>query len=342
MKTLLLFGAIALSVNAFGQNVNIPDANFKAYLVGELAINTNDDAEIQVTEATAFGGAIDCASLDIFDLTGIEEFTALTTLVCKDNQLTSLDVTQNTYLTYLGCELNQLTSLDVSQNTSLTSLKCWNNQLTSLDITQNTALTTLVCKDNQLTALDVTQNTALTNLYCFNNQLTTLDITQNTALTNLHCSENELMLLDVTQNTSLTYLECWDNPLTSLDVSQNTALTYLWCFGCQLTCLNVKNGNNSNFTHFDTKFNSNLTCIEVDNVAYSNANWTNIDAQASFSIDCNNACSSIVGIEELVEAPKELIKITDLMGRETEYKPNTVLIYVYSDGTTEKIFKVEL
>jgi len=119
-------------------------------------------------------------------------------------------------------------------------------------------------------------------------------------------------------------------------------LTHFNCFGNQLTCLNVKNGNNSNFISFYPQDNPNLTCIEVDDVAYSNANWTNMDAQISFSIDCNNACSSIVGIEELVEAPKELIKITDLMGRETEYKPNTVLIYVYSDGTTEKIFKVEL
>lgn len=33
---------------------------------------------------------------------------------------------------------------------------------------------------------------------------------------------------------------------------------------------------------------------------------------------------------------RELIKIVDLMGRETSEKQNTVLIYVYSDGTTDK------
>ena len=56
----------------FGQNVNIPDANFKAYLVGEPSINTNGDSEIQVSEATAFNGTIDCSFLNISDLTGIE------------------------------------------------------------------------------------------------------------------------------------------------------------------------------------------------------------------------------------------------------------------------------
>ena len=37
--------------------------------------------------------------------------------------------------------------------------------------------------------------------------------------------------------------------------------------------------------------NSNLTCIEVDNVAWSTTNWTNIDAQTSFSTNCNNLCT---------------------------------------------------
>lgn len=38
---------------------------------------------------------------------------------------------------------------------------------------------------------------------------------------------------------------------------------------------------------------------------------------------------------------KQLTKIVDIMGRETEEKPNTILIYIYSDGSSEKVFKVE-
>jgi hypothetical protein len=59
MKKLLLV-LLALPLIGFGQNVNIPDANFKAYLVGNTAINTNGDTEIQVSEATAFTGTIYC------------------------------------------------------------------------------------------------------------------------------------------------------------------------------------------------------------------------------------------------------------------------------------------
>jgi hypothetical protein len=274
MKTLLI---LLLGFSAYGQNVNIPDANFKAYLVGNAAINTNMDTEIQLSEATAFTGIINCPSSNISDLTGIEAFTALDKLYCE------------------------------------------NNNLTSLDVTQNTALTVLWCLDNQLTSLDVTQNTALAELYCFINQLTSLDVSQNTALTILGCNVNQL---------------------TSLDVSNNTALIWLNCDDNQLTCLNVKNGNNTNFFAFSALNNPNLTCIEVDDAAWSTANWTNIDAQNTFSTDCANACSS-VGLNELSNTPKQLIKIIDLMGRETNYKPNTPLIYIYDDGSRERVFKLE-
>ncbi len=46
----------------------------------------------------------------------------------------------------------------------------------------------------------------------------------------------------------------------------------------------------------------------------------------------------IAGVEELSPMERELIKIVDLMGRETKAKPNTPLIYIYSDGSTEKMY----
>jgi Leucine-rich repeat (LRR) protein len=154
MKKLLLV-LLALPFIGFGQNVNIPDANFKGYLLGNTAINTNGDTEIQVTEATAFNGTIDCWGMGISNLTGIEAFTALTYLDCSLNQLKRLDISANTSLNKLGCSYNQLNSLDVSQNTALTELYCWNNQLDSLNVSQNTALIGLYCYSNQLTSLDV-------------------------------------------------------------------------------------------------------------------------------------------------------------------------------------------
>lgn len=55
----------------------------------------------------------------------------------------------------------------------------------------------------------------------------------------------------------------------------------------------------------------------------------------------NNGCKFVGLPENEWSTSKELLKITDLMGRETEDKPNTLLIYIYSDGTAEKVFRTE-
>ena len=165
--------------------------------------------------------------------------TALETLWCYNNQLTSLDVSKNTALETLDCSENQLTLLDVSKNTALETLWCYNNQLTSLDVSKNTALIDLNCSENQLTSLDVSKNTELGWLYCQDNQLTSLDVSSNTKLKYLKCSENQLTELDVSKNTNLTHLICHSNKLTSLDVSKNTELSWLYCEDNQLTSLDV-------------------------------------------------------------------------------------------------------
>ena len=117
------------------QNVIIPDANFKTYLLGNSDINTNGDTEIQISEAQSYTGSLQVDNLNIADLTGIEAFTSpyLNSLNCNSNQLTSLDLSTNDNLTHLYCENNQLTSLDLNANTNLILLKCGNNpNLTNL------------------------------------------------------------------------------------------------------------------------------------------------------------------------------------------------------------------
>jgi len=139
----------------FGQNVNIPDVNFKAYLVGEPLINTNGDTEIQLTEATAFNGGIHCYQMSILDLTGIENFTALTYLECSYNQLTNINISQNIYLKGLFCNDNSLSSIDISQNDSLNDLIAHNNLLSSIDLSNHNFFINLYLNGNNLSSLDI-------------------------------------------------------------------------------------------------------------------------------------------------------------------------------------------
>ncbi len=156
--------------------VNIPDANFKAALVANLAINTNGNLEIECTEAIAFTGDIDVHSLGISDLTGIEAFIAATSLTCYDNDLITIDISANTNLQYFSCFQNLLTSLDLSSNTQLNTLLFGFNQIPTIDLSANTALTFIACDNGALTSLDLSANTALTFLNIYNNPLTSLNI----------------------------------------------------------------------------------------------------------------------------------------------------------------------
>ena len=143
---------------------NFPDANFRTVVKN---FDTNKDGSLSDTEIAAVE-EIACYDKGISNLKGIEYFTALRSLNCGRNQLTSLDVSKNTALTKLYCSNNQLTSLDVSKNTALTGLGCAGNQLTALDVSKNISLTDLDCDENQLTSLDVS-NTNVDELDCRGN-----------------------------------------------------------------------------------------------------------------------------------------------------------------------------
>ena len=255
--------------NVTPQLTSVPDDNFENYLeangMGD-GIALNDNVFTSAIDTLTY---LDVSNQNIADLTGIEDFTTLTALNFWGNQLTNLDISNNTALTYLECNNNQLTTLDVSNNTALTTLNCHTNQLTSLDVSSNTALTTLWCQGNQLSNLDVSNNTVLTTLDCSNNQLNSLNLNGTIALIDLWANHNQL---------------------TSLDISTNTVLTTLECNYNQLTILDVRNGNNTNMITFWAFDNLNLFCIDVDDAAWSTANWTvangNIDPQSSFSLNC--------------------------------------------------------
>ena len=174
-KLLYLFLAVGFSSVSFGQTTLIPDPNFEQALI-DLGYDTPPiDGSVPTANVNAVT-LLNVQAKNISDLTGIDAFDALEMLNCAGNQLTSLDISNNSALTELGCYANQLTSLDVSNNPSLAFLSCGGNQLTSLDLSNNSALTELYCYGNQLTSLDVSNNPSLSWLWCYTNQLISLDV----------------------------------------------------------------------------------------------------------------------------------------------------------------------
>ena len=245
-----------------------PDANFRSAVKATYPTVEELYGEYFKTSTINTISSLNVSNYNISDLTGIGGFTALLTLYCYNNQLTSLDVTDNTALTDLYCYDNSLNSLDVGNNASLFSLTCYSNILTTLDVSANTLLTVLNCSYNQLTSLDVSANTALTTLYCNYNLLTTLDVSDISGLTTLSCYDNLLTTLDVSDISGLNNLTCYDNSLNALDVSANTLLTVLNCGYNQLTSLDVSA--NTILTTLYCPYNN----ISGGGTSYINTSWT--------------------------------------------------------------------
>ena len=237
---------------ATAQYTAIPDANFEQKLI-DLGIDSVGTLDGQILTADAQAvTSLDVSNSSISDLTGIADFDNVVTLQVQGNTLTTLDVTSNPALTWLNCYDNNLTSLNTTGVTTLKSIECYNNSLTALDVTTNTALENLVFSNNSLTSIDLSNNTALQILVCASNDLLSLDLTNNTALTKVLALTNNLGYNDPNS-------------------------------------FKIKNGNNTNIptANFDIRYNWNTMCVEVDDVAWSNTNWTNKEVHHTYSTNCS-------------------------------------------------------
>jgi hypothetical protein len=313
---------LGLNAHAAPTDVVIPDTNFKAALI-VVGVDKNNDGIIQATEAAAIR-SLDINTQLIADLTGIEAFTALDSLTCYDNILTSLNLSANTQLTFLDCAGNKLKVLNLSTNTKLQEADCSNNSIISLDLNSNPNLVSLICNDNKLTTLNLNTNHKLSLLRLSHNFVTDLNITADTALTYIECNDNLISALDVSNCIHLDYLNCEYNELSSLDVSKNKILTML---------------------NADNNPELPLICINTIQLGLTKTdipNWTKP------AITCNwnttNCAANPVGIYEYsVVIPKTLIHIIDLYGREihqNEIINGIIYIYQYSDGTVQKIVRL--
>lgn len=200
--TLSTFFLLAITL-VQSQNITIPDAKFKAYLVANTAINTNGDTEISKVEAEAFTGYMDCSWKSIVNLAGIESFINLTGLNTNYNDSTTLDLSSNLKLTSLYCVGNYLTALNTAPLLELKNLECGTNKITALNLSKNTKLETLRTGSNLLTAIDLSKNLLLYDLGCENNKIENIDISLNVKLTSIDCRTNKLKSLNLNNGKTL-------------------------------------------------------------------------------------------------------------------------------------------
>lgn len=210
--------------------VAIPDQAFLQALVEE-GVDKNGDGLISYPEAEATL-SIRLSPSNISDLSGLEAFVNLDSLLILMNPISGLDLSGNVSLKYLSCNGCELSQLVVSLNPQLKYLDCsggasMGNVITHLDLSMNPALEVLLCAENRLTSLDLSSNLVLRELNCGRNLIESLDVSLNSSLTKLMVNNNLLTGIDVSNNASLTKLITCGNQLTRLDVSRNKAIVVL-------------------------------------------------------------------------------------------------------------------
>ncbi len=93
------------------------------------------------------------------------------------------------YIIRISCcrfEGNQISMLDISNNTNLNELIISDNVIVEIDLSNNTKLQQLYANNNQITQIDLNNNAALWRVELEGNNLTTIDLSNETiAVANL-------------------------------------------------------------------------------------------------------------------------------------------------------------
>lgn len=221
--------------------VAIPDQNFEQYLIRN---NLDDELDGEVLISNISGlTSLNISGIDIADLTGIEAFTSLETLLVANNpNLTTINVSSNTNLKILNTSSTGITTIDISANTNLEEFRSESTGLSALDIMGNFNLKKLFLRENAFTSFEIFSTSVLEELDVSVNQLTAVNVEVATQLKKIFVNNNNL-----------------ENLIVS---------------------------NVTNITDFNARNNPNLSCIQVDDVTYATTNFTNIDAQTSFNVNC--------------------------------------------------------
>lgn len=294
-------------------SINIPDAKFKSFLVEEF--DTNGDGEISYTEAENVP-SIDCSSLGIESLSGIEHFTNLTTLVCEFNELTSLSLSANKKLQILNCSDNEIETLNVEGCTDLSRIVCRRNKIEELNVLKNANLKYLDCHDNKLKTLTTYGNPKIHTLMCFLNpdlssifmtspQMSSVQVSKD-ATTNIAVVAPDALgrITDIVFREHI--LKNFDaNGDGVVDSTEVDAVTEITCQGLGISSLNgidiftnlsILKCSNNNLRTLDVRANTNLTLLICDDNRLTSINvsgcpnlkWLYCPDNNLYSLDVTN------------------------------------------------------
>jgi hypothetical protein len=288
MKQIYLFLFFVFSFSTIGaQIINFPDTNFKNALLNNYpVIDTNNDGEIQISEANA-ATSLNISNKGITSLQGLEYFTNITTLKCQENNFPVLD----------AGFLVAMESLDFSDNPNLVTVNLSNLEMIQGTFKANNLDNLISLNLNNLLQVGGSFNCS------FNPILTDL---------NLNALSSIAFTFYIVQNSSLATLNTPNLVSVGVDYSvySNQVLSYL--SGANLTIVpkNLAVYNNPQLVDFIFPSLSSVGTFTVHHLAIINLNLPSLQ-----TITGSNPYQGVISITYI-----DTLESIDFSGLETVTK----------------------
>ena len=303
----------------------IPDSIFENFLeingVGD-GIANNDSV------FTSSIGLVTGMTLPLYvaDLTGLQDFSLLSTFTCNYSLTPIIDISSNSSITTFNFQFNSNLEKVIVNNSILSALYFNSNSgLKNLEITAPNLLTISGIGNSRLNYLNLNSCGQLLNLTLPLNNILDIEIDSCLGLTDLDLEDNSLNYIDLTNNYNLEYvylsgnyslyginglnnnlnleeLWCYDNNLSALDLSNCTSLTDLECEFNRLNTLNLTNTPNLEFLYCNYNDLDSLNLIDCPALEYlycGNNNLENISLAQNPNLKTLDCSKNYIGSLDL-------------------------------------------
>ena len=356
-NSILLFCYLLLLQQGLAQYTQVPDSNFEQALI-DLGIDSEGILDGQFLTTDALGVLeLLIQERSISDLTGIEAFIDLLSLVAFENNLSSIDLSQLPITLHsLFLDNNNLTDIDLSPIPNIVNLNLSSNNFTQIDasnlihmfafyVSNNLELSSILIenctnlqalgfKNTKIQTVDLSSCPSLRWVDCFdNNYLDSLDFTYNQNLEEVRSFNSSLTSINLPNNPDLVYLSVGNTQLTELNVTNCPSLEELYFTNIGLTSIDVTQNPNLERLFFsdnqiidlDITQNPNLTWVICDNNEIQNVDFMNNLNLIEFNCD-NNPIEEFINIQGAVNLEKLISSNTNIL--EVDLSQNSNLLQV--------------
>ncbi len=239
------------------------------------------DDELKKIKSLSYDTLLPPFGEPIKSVKGIEKLTNLEYLNLIGNDISTINLSNNTKLNKLFLKSNNLSSIDISHNLELEAFSFSSrNKIDKINLEKNTKLE-MISISESLTSLDLSHQPELTNLYLSGANLSSIDLSSNLKLTELILSNCNFPYFNISNNTLLKTLHVDNCNLSSIDLSSNPLLTDLSVAS-------------NNLNELDLSAQNKLEYLDVSNNNLAELDFSKVKRLISLNIR-NNSMLSLKG-----------------------------------------------